>query len=1267
MLSKLRSALVYTFAACFGHALLHAQSFSNPYRIPTTSDPYSVTVADFNGDGRPDIAWLDISTTPNQMHVLLAQANGSFLPASTLLTFPSVAITRSPNCLAADFNQDGHQDLVCSQAAQFAMSVLVFLGNGDGTFQPPISTVVPTASNGAWVVPLIFLAGDLNGDGFTDLIIEEAQSQDTQVLLGDNKGGFRAGIPIHAGFNYPVPVIADVNGDGKPDILWPDGPEVELGNGDGSFGPLMNYSETSYYAATCTFHDMDGDGHLDAVCGYPETNNGDITGATDLIILHGNPDGSFNTTPISDKTFGDKNNQYDGFGTFQFPLAVADLNGDGISDVIGSSGDGLAVLLGGKGLSFRTPLHYAEAFAGVGGGVDALYQSQIVDMNGDVIPDIVAAGPNGVYVTYGKKDGTFISAFAPEVTEVIGYATVADFNGDGIPDIAATGDTEIKLSLGKGDGTFLSPTPIPNTGIDFSSLAAHIVHGDFNGDGKQDLMALGPVSSPYYGSYIFFGHGDGTFASPVPVPNSSNLYPMYEQLTDSAVFDINHDGRSDLLSSSTTTGPNAPAQIYFALSNGDGSFNTVTTNVPADLQSGGYPFITFPTLADFNRDGKLDAAYGSITNAYVVNGHGDGTFDTTSTALPIPIISGTASQEAVAVASGDFDGDGNQDFVVLAQYGAGQYPYASPLATAAWVFYGNGNGTFAAPVLAGTFDRNYTGIAAADLNGDGLADIVLKTSGSLGGGNAVGIIDSQAGRTFGPEVNYTAGTGLSSMAIADLNRDGRPDLIFANGDYNVRASSVTVLLNQGNAPGGGAGNGATTTTALTCNPATIAIGGTSLLSAMVTSSGGTPTGSITFTDSGVSLGQPTLTNGDASLTYTGQVAGTHDIVATFMPTGSFASSSASCTVVVDTLPSTAILTVVPPSSTFGNPVTLTATVSATNPPGPSVPTGSVTFTYTTSTNPTSVLLGTVNLTAGVATFVTTILPVGEDNLNCTYSGDSVYSPAVCMSQPLSGTGSAITLTSSLNPAPALTAITFTAQIAAGSGGTIVFGINGQNFTTTPNAAGTSTYTISTLTAGSYPITATWFASGNALAAQASLTQVVTAPVAVPDFSFNGTNLTFATRHSGTGDLELVSLNGFSGNVAITCNPPYPPEYTCTVQQPSVSLSPGLSVVFTFTLSPSYTAGVNARSRSNQIVLAVFLPVSLFSLIGLARKRRATLRALLLTSVLAILGSFTTACGPDHFIPITTGIYPITFTATGTSQGSTTPITHTLTLSADITP
>jgi hypothetical protein len=136
------------------------------------------------------------------------------------------------------------------------------------------------------------------------------------------------------------------------------------------------------------------------------------------------------------------------------------------------------------------------------------------------------------------------------------------------------------------------------------------------------------------------------------------------------------------------------------------------------------------------------------------------------------------------VASGDFDGDGKPDFVVLVQYGNSQFPFPSPLATAAWVFFGNGDGTFAAPVLAGKFNRNYTKVAATDLNRDGLSDMVLSTSGSLAGGYSVGVVDAESGRRFAGEMNYTAGTGLSSLAITDLNGDGFPDLLFANGDFN---------------------------------------------------------------------------------------------------------------------------------------------------------------------------------------------------------------------------------------------------------------------------------------------------------------------------------------------------------------------------------------------------------------------------------------------------------------------------------------------------
>jgi hypothetical protein len=1273
-LARTSALLALTLSTC-----LSAQSFSNPYRIPTASDPSSVVVGDVNGDGLPDILWGDVPTLPNTsstpavLHVLLAQTGGGYAPGPSL----SLPPFSTGECLLVDLNQDHHLDLVCTNTDQFNDSLQVFLGNGDGTFQAPITTPINNFNSGDYPFPLITSVGDLNGDGFPDLVEVDGESEQTQVLLGDGTGGFKPGILIPNGINGLLPIAADVNGDGIPDLLFPAGPTVELGKGDGTFGPMTSYAAPSYYGATCIFHDMDGDGHLDAVCGYPESNDGDINGATDLIILHGNPDGSFNTTPISDKTFGDHNTEFDGYGTFLTPTYIADINGDGIPDVLGNSGDGLAVLLGGPGLTFSTPLHYAQAVVGYGfDQIYSLYQSQIVDMNGDGVPDIVAAGPNGIYITYGQKNGSFASAFAPEVAEVIGYPTVADFNGDGIPDIAATGDTAIKLSLGKGDGTFGAPTALSNNNgaIDFSTplsaTNAHILHGDFNGDGKLDLLAIGSPGIYQYNSYILFGHGDGTFNAPVLVPNSSVVFPMSAQLTDSAVFDINHDGRSDILSSSTNnTGPPGPgAQIAFALSNGDGTFKNVSTPVPFDLQQGAFAYITFPALTDFNQDGKLDAVYGSVTNVYVVNGHGDGTFDTTSTPLPIPTISGQASQETLAVATGDFDGDGNQDFAVLVQYGIGQFPYPNPLATAAWVFYGNGNGTFSSPMLAGTFDRNYAGIAAADLNNDGLTDIILQTGGSLGGGYAIGTLNSQSGRTFGPEVNYTAGTGLSSLSIVDVNKDGLPDLVFGNGDFNVRASSVTVLLNK---ESGSSGGGSSTTTNLTCNPSTISIGATSLFSAVVTSSSGTPTGSITFTDNGVTLAQPTLTSGDASLTYTGNTGGTHNIVATYVPTGSFGASSASCPVTVNTLPTTAVLTVSATNVSYGTPVTLTATITPTNPPGPSTPTGTVTFSYTNPTTTVSTALATVNLTAGVANLTTSTLPVGSDNLNCTYSGSSIYSPSNCNSMPITIATPPITLTSSLNPAPALTSITFTAQLGSGNtGGTIVFNVDGQNITTTPNAAGTSTYTISTLTQGSYPITAAWFASANALSVQATLTQLVTAAALVPDFSFTGTNATFPTGSDGSGNLQLASLNSFTGTIAITCNPPFPINYTCTLQKSSIVLTSGLSTSFTYSIHTDYTAStapLHLRERTPGIFLASFFPFTLLSLFSFARKRRAPLRLLLSLALFAVLTSTITACGPDHYIEATPpGTYPINLTATGTSQGSTTPITHTLTVNAIIT-
>jgi hypothetical protein len=372
---------------------LCAESFSNPYRIPTPVDPAMVAVGNLNSDSIADFVWEDPSTSPVTLNVLLSQPGGGWLSGASI-TFP-VVTTRNPECLIADLNNDGKQDLVCASAYQFTTYIHVFLGNGDGTFQPPVTTALSTDS-GSWAIPIIASEGDLNGDGFSDLFWEDAPSQQSVILLSDGKGGFKPPIPVPSTINYTPPVAADVNGDGIPDLLYPDGPEVALGKGDGSFGPIANYSETSYYNAICTFYDMERDGHLDAVCGFEGGYYVNMQGESDLIILHGNPDGSFNTSPIATKTFGDGNTEFDGYGTFKYPLAVADLNGDGIPDIMAASGDGLAVLLGGPGLTFSTPLHYAQAVVTDGASVEGFYQSLIFDVNGDGIPDAVNAGPNGI-------------------------------------------------------------------------------------------------------------------------------------------------------------------------------------------------------------------------------------------------------------------------------------------------------------------------------------------------------------------------------------------------------------------------------------------------------------------------------------------------------------------------------------------------------------------------------------------------------------------------------------------------------------------------------------------------------------------------------------------------------------------------------------------------------------------------------------------------------------------------------------------------------
>ena len=329
-----------------------------------------------------------------------------------------------------------------------------------------------------------------------------------------------------------------------------------------------------------------------------------------------------------------------------------------------------------------------------------------------------------------------------------------------------------------------------------------------------------------------------------------------------------------------------------------------------------------------------------------------------------------------------------------------------------------------------------------------------------------------------------SGTGTALITVSALSIGSHPiaAVYQPTGSFNATMATLAQAV-----------DGYPSTTTPTCSPATVSIFSTASLSAMVSSSYGTPTGSVQFTDNGAVLALAGLNNGLATHAYTAQTVGSHVITASYLPTNAFGSSSGSCTETVTALPSVSVLVAAPTAAVFGSPVVLAAKVSPANPPGYGTPTGTVSFLSG------SAVIATAPLTSGVASVTTTTLNAGADTLSCNYSGDSTYAPSACNSIPITiaAAPTTLSLTSNLNPAPALTPVIFTVRLMSKGGpppaGQLIKLIVG---TGTPiilltDSAGIASYTANALLPGTYPITATFPPTQNYIGSNSSLTQVVT--------------------------------------------------------------------------------------------------------------------------------------------------------------------------------
>jgi hypothetical protein len=370
-------------------------------------------VADFNNDGRPDLAVLNAGPSTgsqSNLSVLLGNGNGSFQPAVTTdVLNGGVAGGTARSVAVADFNGDGKLDAALNTAGTPANpAVEVLLGNGDGSFQPN-HLIFPVAQT-----PLSVAAGDFDGNGAFDLVT--ANSDGTlSVLLGNFGGSFRPRTDLAVGGSPHSVAVGDFNGDGRPDVAvtqqLTDTVSVLLGKGDGTFARPQVFAASSqnFTPQSMALGDVNGDGKIDLVIKSVSFLDSD---AFQVGVLLGNGDGTFPSPLLAPA-------QPDGSGD----LALGDFNNDGrmdiaVADQLGASTGDLSLFFGNGDGTFQPFLRLDLPT----GGNDPLGVAA-ADLNGDGLVDLVAANASSSTVGVLLDTSTGVTAAKTSTTLAVSTPT----------------------------------------------------------------------------------------------------------------------------------------------------------------------------------------------------------------------------------------------------------------------------------------------------------------------------------------------------------------------------------------------------------------------------------------------------------------------------------------------------------------------------------------------------------------------------------------------------------------------------------------------------------------------------------------------------------------------------------------------------------------------------------------------------------------------------------------------------------------------------
>ncbi len=863
---------------------------------------FGISVAsagDVNGDGYSDVIigayQYDDGANLNEGRAFVYHGSATGLsatPNSTPDDADQSAFFGYSVASAGDVNGDGYSDVIIGAwgyldgSNSYEGRAFVYHGSAVGLSASPNSTPDDADQAGASFGISVACAGDVNGDGYSDVIIGASGYVD-----GGNTGEGRAFVyhgsvtglsatpnntpddanQTFAYFGISVTSAGDINGDGYSDVIigangYDDGANTDEGRVFVYHGSAAGLSATPnntpddanqafavFGICVASAGDVNGDGYSDVIIGANGYDDGANTDEGRAFVYHGSATG-LPATPNS--TPDDANQLYAEFGVGV--ASAGDVNGDGYSDVIiganyyddGATGnEGRAFVYHGSAAGLSASPNSTPDDADQAGAFFGISVASAGDVNGDGYSDVIIgaeayddgaiADEGRAFVYHGSPAGLSATPNstpddADQISAYFGIsvASAGDVNGDGYSDViigsywyddgANTNEGRAFVYYGSATGLPATPSNTPDDADQgFAWFGCSVASaGDVNGDGYSDVI-IGAyryddgANTDEGRAFVYHGSATGLSASPNSTPDDANQAGAFFGISVASTGDVNGDGYSDVIigADNYDDGPNIIEGRAFVYHGSATGISASPNSTPDDADQPGASFgHSVASAGDINGDGYSDVIIGAYNlsdggnpnegRAFVYHGSAIG-LSATPNSTPDDADQAVAFFGFSVASAGDVNGDGYSDVIIGAKY---YDDGANSDEGRAFVYHGSATGLSATPnstpddcnqALA---EFGFCVASAGDVNGDGYSDVIIGAHYYNDGvnnfeGRAFLYHGSASGLSATPNSTpddadqADSGFGYSVAAAGDVNGDGYSDVIIGADHFHDGGNS----------------------------------------------------------------------------------------------------------------------------------------------------------------------------------------------------------------------------------------------------------------------------------------------------------------------------------------------------------------------------------------------------------------------------------------------------------------------------------------------